>query len=242
MKQQQCALENAAIQKAKEVQRLHLNLTDIKAKIECTNKRLIELQQWNDEKKRALQELLSKIKEKETELVTVKESGMQKLLKVDQTTDMINRKLIAATAEVADRKAERERAAMALRELKAANDAEAYRFQTEVKELSDQRDKLMCLVEEASKKLAENVSTSRKLETDVMAKTNRLAELEAEVETLEREERFMRSVMVMKRIIGETEVTMLQELMAVKNIKLELVQNELDEKKRTLTSLVPSGH
>lgn len=225
-------LGKAAKQKAEEVEKFHCNLADIKTEIECTSKHQIMLQKWKNEKNQKLQELETAIQKNEERLEKVKESGAEELAAADRSMEIIRRELANKTVEVTDRKVEREREAMAFQKLKAASDTEASQLQAELKELSDHHDQLTGQLTDASAKLAEEVDEGRKLQANAKVQADRLAEMEAEVDMLERRKCFMRSVMTMQRIRGESEIETLQEKLAVKRIKLEWVENELEDKKR----------
>lgn len=222
------------------MEKFHCNLTDIKAKIERKSNHHLVLQQRNNEKKHKLQKLKTMLQEKEKGLMEVKESGAGKLAAADRAVEMINRELANATAEVTDWKAKWKSAKMAFQNLKTANDTEACRFQAEFKELSDQRDQLTGRLAGASTKLAEEVDEGRKLQANARVKAHRLADLQVEVDMLERRKCFMQSVMTTQRVKGETETVMFQEMIHVKRLRLDLVENELNEKKRTLALLIAS--
>lgn len=226
-------LEELSKQRTDEARKLHCSLTDVEAVVECTRKKLCELKQWHDEKERILRELLSKCQEMETQQEIVKESGAERLANADRSAEAISRELADATAEVTDRKAERERAAMTYRELKSVCDTETCQLQLELKELTDQRDQLTCQVTDASNKLAEKCDVGRRLEADAKAENGQLAELSAEVEKLNRKARFERSVLALHLIKSETELATLREMTIVKDHKLELAENEVDDLKQT---------
>ncbi|VVC34685.1 Hypothetical protein CINCED_3A019353 [Cinara cedri] len=240
-KEQECAkslcreqsnLENLAKQRTEEARKLHCKLTEAEAAVECTRKKLCKLKQWHDEREQSLREMSSRYQEMETQQEIVKESGAEKLANADWSAEMASRELADATAEVTDRKAERERTAMTYRELKATCDAETCRLQLELKELSDQHDQLTCKVTDVSTKLAEKCDTGQRLKADANAENERLAELSTEVEKLNRQACFERSVLALYWIKTETEVATLRELMVVKCHKLQLVENEVEDLKR----------
>lgn len=233
LKLQQTDLEQGMTCKMEETQKVGQEMANVKVEIKNMNKDLIDMQRRSDEMDRNIKELKSQCQQRKLELTTLRESGRKWLAKADQNSDAVVVKLAAECTTVADWKCKREQLETACLQLKAAGDKERGCTRVALKALQDESDKLNSQLADLSCEMTAVVTDNKQLVIASKKEADRLDCLTVQMDRMEQRKCHERLILSIQRRKQDAELTLLKNEKSVKDNKLLLAENEVEELKRT---------
>lgn len=185
--------------------------TDVRAE----SKRLVELERRTAECDRTSRRLAAERADREAELAAFGADAVARLARAARSADAAAAALAAARTALADRAAERRRAAEALCELQVAVDAEAGRRRAAIRDLTAESGRLTDGLVAASARVAAAVADDARLAGCARAHAERLAELTAEADRLDRRTGHERAVHAARRAMSDGDAALLRHETAV---------------------------
>lgn len=208
-------------------------VANVKADIKNMNKELIEMQRRSDEMDRNIKELKTQCQQRKLELMALRESGRKWLAKANQNADVVAAKLAAESTTVADWKCKREQLETACLQLKAVGDKERGCTRAALKALRDESDKLNNQLADLSCEMTAVVTDNKQLVIASKKEADRLDCLMVQMDRMEERKCHERLILSIQRHKRDAELTLLKNEKSVKDNKLLLAENEVEELKRT---------
>lgn len=246
LKIKQIDLEQVMSRTMNEEQKACQELANVRAGTERMDKHLLEMQQNSVEMDRNIKELKAKCNRRKAELIGLQERGQKWLVKADHDADAVTMKLADVCATIIDWKSKGEQLETAYLQMMAANDEERGRTRAMLKMINDERDALNCHVVEISCELTAIVTDNQHLAVTSKKEAERLDCLIAQMDRIEQRKCHDRLIQSVQRLKRDSEMTLLKNEKSVKDNKLLLAENEVEELRRSsyscaLENDVPCG-
>lgn len=229
-----------------EEQKACQELANIKAGTERLDKQLLEMQQNSSEIDRNIKELKAKCYRRKADLTELQDRGQKWLVKADHDADAVVKKLADVYATMVDWKSKGEQLETAYLQMMSINDEERGRTRVMLKVINDERDALNCRMAEISCELAALTTDNQHLVVTSKNEAERLNCLIAQIDKIEQQNCHDRLIHSVQRLKRDSEMTLLKNVKSVKDNKLLLVENEVEELRRSsyscaLKNDVPCG-